>query len=84
MSTDQTVGLPNNFGFGFTIFPNDEDVHEQLRGAYAWFGFWTTSFRVSPRGDWIVVTMSQLAWDDEVTPAWFAQYETIAAESIIE
>ena len=43
MMADQTV-LANNFGFGFTIFPDAEDVHPQLRGAYAWFGHWSTSF----------------------------------------
>jgi CubicO group peptidase (beta-lactamase class C family) len=84
MTKDQTIGLPNNFGFGFTIFQDEEEVHQQLRGAYAWFGFWTTSFRVSPRGDWIIVTMSQVAWDEEVTPARLAEYEKIAAESVID
>jgi CubicO group peptidase (beta-lactamase class C family) len=81
MTTDQTSNLPNNFGFGFTIFPNDKDVHKQLQEAYAWFGYWSTSFRISPKGDWIIVTMSQLAWNDS-TPLWFAEYEKIASESI--
>ena len=87
MTTDKlnrlpTKNRPPEFGFGFTIFPDEPDVHEQLRGAYAWFGYWTTSFRVSPRGDWVLITMSQRAWDDELTPAWFYQYEQIAAEAI--
>jgi CubicO group peptidase (beta-lactamase class C family) len=82
MTEDQTKDLPNNFGFGFTIFPNDANIHEQLRGAYAWFGFWSTSFRISPKGDWILITMSQLAWDDPATPEWFAEYERLTAESI--
>jgi CubicO group peptidase (beta-lactamase class C family) len=72
----------DEFGFGFTVYSNDQRHHEQLRGAYAWFGHWSTSFRISPLGDWVVITMSQLSWDDKVTPAWFAQYEKIAAESI--
>lgn len=84
MTVDQTGDLPNNFGFGFTIFPDNEEVQRQLRSAYAWFGYWSTSFRVSPRGDWIIVTMSQVAWDEKLTPAWFAEYERIAAESIID
>ena len=83
MVTDQTPNLPNNFGFGFTIFLNENDVHEQLRKAYAWFGYWTTSFRISPRGDWIIVTMSQLAWNDS-TMNWISEYERLAAESIID
>jgi hypothetical protein len=50
---------------------------------YSWGGFWTTCFRVSPRGDWILVTMSQLAWDDEATRAWFAECEKLAADAVM-
>ncbi|MHC4406692.1 MAG: serine hydrolase domain-containing protein [Planctomycetota bacterium] len=75
--------LPEKFGLGFAVYPDTTDVCEQLRNAYAWFGFWSTSFRVSPRGDWILITMSQVAWNDE-TPAWFSEFETTAAEAIQE
>ncbi len=75
-------GTPGKFGFGLALLPETSDIHEQLRGSYAWAGYWSTSFRISPRGDWILVTMSQLAWDDKETPAWFAEYERIAAEAI--
>lgn len=75
--------VTDRFGLGFTIY-GDQHPNEQLRGAYAWFGFWTTSFRISPRGDWILVTMSQLAWDHKLTPKWFSKYEQIAAEAIIK
>ena len=78
---EEHIHLAEKFGFGFTIFPNDGDAHEQLRDAYAWYGFWSTSFRISPQGDWILITMSQLAWDDPATATWFAEYEKIAAES---
>jgi CubicO group peptidase (beta-lactamase class C family) len=74
--------LPDKFGLGFSVIPDTKEFHEQLRGAYAWAGFWSTSFRISPRGDWIVITMSQLAWDFKFTPAWLSQYETIAAKAI--
>ncbi len=84
MTIDQTGTLSENFGFGLSMFPDAEDVDEQLRGAYAWSGFWGLCFRISPRGDWILVTMSQLAWDEEATPKWFAEYERIAAEAIIK
>ena len=30
----------------------------------------------------VLVTMSQVAWDDTATLAWFAHYEKIAAEAI--
>ncbi len=71
----------DQFGFGLTTYSNNQRHHEQLRGAYAWFGFWTTSFRVSPRGDWILVTMSQKASNKD-NAAWIAPYEKIAAEAI--
>ena len=76
-----SLDVIDRFGFGFTAYSNDERYHEQLRGAYGWFGHWSTSFRISPRGDWVLITMAQLSWD-EPTPAWFAEYERIAADSI--
>jgi CubicO group peptidase (beta-lactamase class C family) len=72
--------LIDQFGLGFTIY-DDQNPNEHLRGAYAWFGFWSTSFRIAPRGDWIIVTMSQVAWDENVTPAWYAEYERIAVDA---
>jgi CubicO group peptidase (beta-lactamase class C family) len=84
MSMNQTDDLreAEGFGLGFGIKPDNEDVHEQLRSSYSWGGFWSTSFRISPRGDWIVVTMSQVAWDFELTPKTLEHYEEIAAEAI--
>jgi len=87
MTADHTGKLedpnvPDQFGFGFTTFPDKPDVHGQLRGAYAWFGFWSTSFRISPRNDWIVITMAQRSWTDDATPVWIADYEKTAAEAI--
>jgi len=76
-----SLDVIDRFGFGFTAYSSDERYHKQLRGAYAWFGHWSTSFRISPRGDWVLVTMAQLSWD-EPTPVWFAEYERIAADSI--
>jgi CubicO group peptidase (beta-lactamase class C family) len=89
MSTNQignmaTPGLDASFGFGFTIFPDAAHVHPQLRAAYAWFGYWSTSFRIAPRGDWILVTMAQVGWDDKVTPDWFSKYESIAADAVLD
>lgn len=81
---ESLIHLQEPFGFGFTMFPNERGIHKQLRSAYAWYGYWTTSFRISPQGDWSLVTMTQLAWDDKATPSWFAEYEKIAAESIID
>lgn len=76
-----SIDVIERFGFGFTTYSNDERYHKQLRGAYAWFGHWSTSFRISRRGDWVLITMAQLSWD-ECTPVWFAEYERIAAEAI--
>ena len=82
MIVDQTGELASNFGFGFRIYASTPNIHAQLRGMYSWGGFWTTCFRVSPRGDWILITMSQLAWPDDAK-VWFVEYEKIAAESIM-
>lgn len=75
--------IPDKFGFGVAVLPDNDNIHEQLRGAYGWAGFWSTSFRISPRGDWILITMTQLAWDDQATPSWFAEYEKIAADAVM-
>jgi CubicO group peptidase (beta-lactamase class C family) len=82
MTTNQLGTLPNRFGFGFGIMPETDDIHRQLRGSYNWGGYWSTSFRISPRGDWILITTSQVAWDDKATSAWFTQYEKIATEAV--
>ncbi|WP_197231438.1 serine hydrolase [Novipirellula artificiosorum] len=76
------MDLMDQFGFGFTVYSNDKP-DKQSQGAYAWFGFWTTSFRISPRGDWIVITMTQLAGYEQ-SDVWIREYEKIAAESIVE
>jgi hypothetical protein len=69
------------YGYGFGITPDTADTPDQLRASYYWYGGWTSSFRISPRGDWILVTMTQVAWND-LTPKWFGEYEQIAADSI--
>lgn len=84
MTTNQLGDLPNRFGFGLGIMDDTDDIHPELRISYHGAGAWSTSFRVSPRGDWILVSMSQLAFDDKATPAWFSQYDKIAAEAIEE
>jgi CubicO group peptidase (beta-lactamase class C family) len=85
ITADQGVapGLVDEFGFGFTSY-GEQHRHVRLRGAYACFGFWTTSFRVSPKSDWILITMAQQPADFTITPKWLAEYERIAAEAIIE
>lgn len=84
MTTNQLGPSPNMFGFGFGVMPETNDIHRQLRGSYDWGGYWSTSFRISPHGDWIVITMSQVAWQNKLTPTWFTKYVDIAAESILD
>ena len=64
------------------VSPSTPDVHEQLRGRYMANGFWSTHASASRRGDWVVIAMAQLAWDDEASPKWFEEYDKIAAEAI--
>ena len=84
MTANQLSELPGNarFGFGFGIMPETDDIHVQLRGSVSWGGYWLTSFRMSPRGDWILITMSQLAPDLKGPRTWGAEYERLAAEAI--
>ena len=84
MTANQLRELPGNarFGFGFGIMPETDDIHEQLRASVSWGGYWSTSFRISPRGDWILITMSQLAPDLKGPRPWGAEYERFAAEAI--
>lgn len=77
---DLCVGTTDaKFGFGFAILPDQPTVHPQLRNSYAWGGYWCTSFRVSPSGQWILITMAQVA-GRPTEP----DYERIAAEAIVK
>ncbi len=87
MMTNQIGDLPagilaSKFGLGFGVTPDTDGVHDQLKCSYTWAGAWGTSFRVSPPGDWIVITMAQRDWTNDAHPVWFAKYERIAAEAI--
>ena len=81
---EETVRMMTTNQFGFGVMPNTEDVHEQLRGAYWGGGFWSMCFRISPRGDWIIIIMSQKAADLKLHPIWSSKYQTLAAEAIEE
>jgi CubicO group peptidase (beta-lactamase class C family) len=88
MTTNQLGDVPNTHGFrfgfkfGFGVTPETSDLHEQLKGTYNGGGAWSTSFRISPIGDWIIVTMTQVGWDNTLTPKWMTTYEKIAAEAL--
>lgn len=77
-------GGPDEFGFGFGILPQADDVHAQLRGSYAWGGYWSTCFRISPIGDWIMVAMAQVAWQKKITPTWISEFEKRAAVCVVK
>ncbi|TWU34849.1 serine hydrolase domain-containing protein [Novipirellula artificiosorum] len=81
MTANQLGSRSGGYGFGFGVLPNTDDVHQQLRDSIHWAGGWSTSFHISPRGNWALVTLTQLAWSDS-TPGWFERYRTIAAEAI--
>jgi CubicO group peptidase (beta-lactamase class C family) len=73
--------LADRFGYGVTVYSDDAKVHKQLRGGYAWFGGWGTQFRVSPKGDWILLTLTQIYCDPDVG-TWWEDYERIAAGAV--
>lgn len=78
---DQKSG--DGFGLGFGVKPSTNDTREQLKGSCYWAGGWSTSFHISLRGGWVVVTMAQLVWG-ESTGSWFHRYAHIAADSIMD
>jgi CubicO group peptidase (beta-lactamase class C family) len=89
MTTDKLNCLPKEnrpaeFGLGFGILPDSDDVHTQLRRSYAWGGYWSTCFRISPKGDWVLIAMAQVAWQKKVTPAWISHFEQTAADSVAD
>jgi len=85
--TKNQVGLlfaGAEFGLGFAVVPKENrDSHEQLKESYSWGGYWSTSFRVSPRGEWIVISLTQLAFDNDLTLKWADNFDRIAAEAIL-
>ena len=91
MTTDQidsslraTLGesrLAERFGYGVTIYSENQETHENLHGGYAWFGGWGTQFRVVPKGDWILITTTQVFCHPDGLN-WWEKYEQIAAESV--
>ena len=75
----------DKFGLGFGIItePPQKGL-EGLVDACWWAGAWSTGFTVSPRGDWYVISMRQTFTNDRVTPEMSAQFERIAARSILQ
>jgi CubicO group peptidase (beta-lactamase class C family) len=77
---DLSLGKSNmKFGFGFAVLPDQAAVHPQLRESYSWGGYWCTSFRISPQGEWIVITMTQVAGRPTD-----AEYDSFAADAVEE
>jgi CubicO group peptidase (beta-lactamase class C family) len=86
-SSRDGLSLPADSTEGFSLWtimvsPSTPEVPEQLRGRYIANGFWSTHASASSGGDWIVIAMTQLAYDDKASPKWFDQYDEIAAKAI--
>lgn len=72
----------NKFGFGFSIFEkNREGLHPNLLGGLGWGGFFRTNSLIGPSDDWIVVSMSQVVPDDQMSP-WMIEIRKLAAAAI--
>jgi CubicO group peptidase (beta-lactamase class C family) len=71
------------FGLGFQITDTlNEGEPEALRGCCGWGGFFTTVFTIHPEDNWLVVSMSQVAFDMEFFPAWCARVLQLAAGAV--
>jgi CubicO group peptidase (beta-lactamase class C family) len=72
----------NKFGLGFSIFEkNREDLPPNLLGSLGWGGFFRTNFLIAPKGDWIVISMSQVVPDEQMSP-WMIEIRKLAANAI--
>ena len=73
------------FGLGFQIIDKlKEGEPEGWRGCCGWGGFFTTTFAVHPQEDWLVVSMSQVVWDQDFAPAWCDKVQQLAAGAVGE
>jgi CubicO group peptidase (beta-lactamase class C family) len=71
------------FGLGFQIVDKLKNGEpESWRGCCGWDGFFTTTFRIHPEDNWLMVSMSQVAWDMDFTPAWCEKIQQLAAEAV--
>jgi CubicO group peptidase (beta-lactamase class C family) len=74
----------NKFGLGFSIFEKDRDgLPANLIGGLSWGGFFRTNFLIHPKGNWILVSMSQVVPDEHMSP-WMMEIRKLAAEAIRE
>ncbi len=72
----------NKFGLGFSIFEKDRDgLPANLIGGLSWGGFFRTNFLIHPKGNWILVSMSQVVPDEHMSP-WMMEIRKLAAEAI--
>jgi CubicO group peptidase (beta-lactamase class C family) len=72
----------NKFGLGFSIFEEDRKaLHPNLLRGLGWGGFFRTNFLIGPRGNWIVVSMSQVVPDEYMSP-WMIEIRKLAAGAI--
>ncbi len=85
MMTANQVGHllePGGYGLGFSIKADPKENRGRLAPSLDPCGFWSTQSRISPSGDWIVVTMTQLAWDFDLTPLTHDEFARLAAEAV--
>jgi CubicO group peptidase (beta-lactamase class C family) len=82
LETSNSPHEGNKFGLGFSIFEKSQrGLHPNLLGGLGWGGFFRTTFLVGPKGNWIVVSMSQVVPDEQMSP-WMMATRKLAAAAI--
>ena len=72
----------NKFGLGFSIFEKNQDgLPPNLFGGLGGGGSFRTNFLIGPKGAWIVVSMSQVVPDEQMSP-WMIEIRKLAAGAI--
>ena len=81
---DQRKEVEVGFGFGFLVFERVANLQaEEIGNRYSWGGVFSTNFEVVPSGDWILITMIQVAWSEK-TEVWSQEFLRRASAAVVD